>query len=451
MLIRATIGNLYSFREKTEFNMLTGDTRRHPHHVHQLGKISAVRMAAIYGANGAGKSNLIKALDLLQETATSERIPNEKISPHKFGAPTDCPFPEIEVEVFLNNKPYLYGLTLVHNRVVEEWLYESGLGAKADSLIFERTTSAEGITKISFAPKNEQNSKARLRKELYEDEILKSHTSLLWQLNQAKEVVIEEANQLFDWFENHLQILRADELPAGIVERLLEDPGFHAFCNKFLPSLDTGVSELVVKTEKYKESSIREDAELLEDVLEELENGDKLVPLAFSDDTPAVVMFENGELVIKRLASFHRTEDGQRVMFDFGEESDGTRKLTEFLSIFYGLKSQADTVFIDEIERSIHPSLIREILKKLSEEKAAKGQLVFTTHESSLLDFDLFRQDEIWFAEKNGKGATKLYPLSDFDIRPDLNIEKGYLLGRFGAVPSLVDLKKKDWTTPTHA
>lgn len=129
------------------------------------------------------------------------------------------------------------------------------------------------------------------------------------------------------------------------MERLLNDPGFHAFCNEFLPSLDTGVSELIIKTEKYKESNIRDDAELLEDVLEDLEKGEKAVPLIFDNDTPAVVMFENGELVIK----------------------------------------------------------------------------------------------------------TLFYPLSDFAIRPDLNIEKGYLLGRFGAIPSLAHLKKLDWKASAHA
>ena len=229
------------------------------------------------------------------------------------------------------------------------------------------------------------------------------------------------------------------------MERLLNDPDFHTFCNEFLPSLDTGVSELIIKTEKYKESKIRDDAELLEDVLEDLEKGEKAVSIIFDNDTPAVVMFENGELVIKTLAYYHQTKDKQKVLFDFNEESDGTRKLTEFLSVFYRLKSQADTIVIDEIERSIHPALIREILKKLAVEKKAKGQLVFTTHEAGLLDLGLFRQDEIWFAEKKDLGATKFYPLSDFAIRPDLNIEKGYLLGRFGAIPSLAHLKKLDW------
>jgi len=430
--------------------MLTGEVRRHPHHVYKLGKVEVVRMAAIYGANGAGKSNLIKALDLLREAATSEKIPNDKISPHKLDISLDLPFPQIEVEVFLGKRAYLYGLALIHNRVAEEWLYESGIGSKPDTLIFQRITSTSGETSITFSPKYEQNAKARLRKELYENEILKSNTTLLWQLNQAKEVVIKEANWLFNWFENHLLILQADELPDGIVAKLIDDPNFHKFCNEFLPSLDTGVSEIILKTEKYKDSHLHEDTNLLEDVLEDLENGDKKVPFIFDDVTPGLVMFENNELVIKKLAAYHLSADSQKVLFEFSEESDGTRKLTELLSLFYGLKSQPDTIVVDEIERSIHPSLVREILKKLTAEKETKGQLIFSTHESGLLDLDLLRPDEIWFAEKSNHGATKLYPLSDYNIRSDLDIEKGYLLGRFGAIPSVSDFRKLNWEATTH-
>ncbi|MBP6827079.1 MAG: ATP-binding protein [Saprospiraceae bacterium] len=451
MLIRFIVGNLYSFSEKTEFNMLTGDVRRHPHHVHKLGKVEVLRAAAVYGANGAGKSNLVKALDLLRDAATSERIPNDKISPFKLGTPADLPYPHLEIEVALGKKNYLYGLELAHNRVVEEWLYESGMGEKPDILIFERTTDEKGETKIKFAEKYESNSKAKLRKELYESEILKSQTTLLWQLSRAKESAIPESAQFSIWLDDQLSVLFADELPDGVLDKLLNDKEFHLFSNQFFPLLDTGIEEITVKTEKYKESDLRDDAQLLEDVLSDLENGDKVVSLGYDDGTPAAVMFEDNDLVVKKIASFHKDKTGAKFMFDFKDESDGTRKLTEFLTVFYAIKNSSETIVIDEIERSIHPSLIKTILQKLMAEKEVKGQLIFTTHESNLLDLDMFRQDEIWFAEKNEAGATTFYPLSDFPIRPDLDIEKGYLMGRFGAIPMLTDLKKLNWQALSHA
>lgn len=144
----------------------------------------------------------MKALDLLRDAATSERIPNDKISPFKLGTPADLPYPHLEIEVALGKKNYLYGLELAHNRVVEEWLYESGMGEKPDILIFERTTDEKGETKIKFAEKYESNSKAKLGKELYESEILKSQTTLLWQLSRAKESAIPESAQFSIWLDD---------------------------------------------------------------------------------------------------------------------------------------------------------------------------------------------------------------------------------------------------------
>ena len=102
-------------------------------------------------------------------------------------------------------------------------------------------------------------------------------------------------------------------------------------------------------------------------------------------------------------------------------------------------------MLIDEVERSLHPILIKEIITKLSESETAKGQLVFTTHESCLLDQDILRPDEIWFAQKDQDQATQFYPLSDFNIHKTANIENGYLNGRYGGIPFLSNLKDLHW------
>jgi hypothetical protein len=101
--------------------------------------------------------------------------------------------------------------------------------------------------------------------------------------------------------------------------------------------------------------------------------------------------------------------------------------------------------FIDEMDRSLHPSMTKELIRYFLSQ-ATKGQLIFTTHESNLLDLEIFRQDEIWLTEKDASGATKIYPLSDFKPRYDLDIRKGYLAGRFGAIPFLGNLKDLNWS-----
>ena len=126
-------------------------------------------------------------------------------------------------------------------------------------------------------------------------------------------------------------------------------------------------------------------------------------------------------------------------------ESDGTIRLIEYTPVIYLVLNQDCTVLIDEVERSLHPILIKEIITKLSESETAKGQLVFTTHESCLLDQDILRPDEIWFAQKDQDQATQFYPLSDFNIHKTANIENGYLNGRYGGIPFLSNLKDLHW------
>ena len=130
-------------------------------------------------------------------------------------------------------------------------------------------------------------------------------------------------------------------------------------------------------------------------------------------------------------------------LFDLYEESDGTNRLYELSPAFEQLIHESDIVYIiDELERSMHPLLAKELLKLFSSSKTTKSQLIFTTHESHLLDDSLLRRDEIWFTEKKSDGSTKLYPLSDFNPRGDKVLERGYLQGRYGGIPFLGDFSK---------
>jgi AAA15 family ATPase/GTPase len=153
--------------------------------------------------------------------------------------------------------------------------------------------------------------------------------------------------------------------------------------------------------------------------------------------------------LIKSLITYHLNNKGQIVTFSSNEESDGTLRLLELLPILYYILSEQTIIIIDEIEHSIHPNLLKQLITKFSENKETKGQLIFTTHETHLLDQEIFRQDEIWMAEKNSNGATELYPMSDFNVRYDLDIRKGYLNGRFGGIPFLHNFK--DLTVKPHA
>ncbi|MBR3917797.1 MAG: AAA family ATPase, partial [Clostridia bacterium] len=125
--------------------------------------------------------------------------------------------------------------------------------------------------------------------------------------------------------------------------------------------------------------------------------------------------------------------------FDFGEESDGTQRLWELLEVL--LTDEEKIFFIDEIDRCMHPSLTYKFVKNFFELTENKNvQLVVTTHESRLLDFDLLRRDEIWFVEKQKNGDSEIYSLEDYNERFDRKIDKAYLEGRYGGVPVFTSL-----------
>jgi len=132
------------------------------------------------------------------------------------------------------------------------------------------------------------------------------------------------------------------------------------------------------------------------------------------------------------------SRQGQLVEFSIDEESEGTQRLINLIPALFILKKNPEKViFLDELDRRLHPLLSRKFLEFFLQCKIeqSKNQLIFTTHDTNLLDLDLLRRDEIWFVEKNNQGASQLYSLAEFKIRSDLKVEKGYLNGRFGAIP----------------
>jgi AAA15 family ATPase/GTPase len=141
----------------------------------------------------------------------------------------------------------------------------------------------------------------------------------------------------------------------------------------------------------------------------------------------------------------HTGKNNENVVFNLDEESDGTVRLLDFIPAFKDLITKRKVILIDEIERSIHPLLIKELIKKFSFDDNTLGQFIFSTHESNLLDQNIFRQDEIWFAEKNKQGSTELYSLSDFKEHNTIDIRKGYLNGRYGSIPFLANLQDLNW------
>lgn len=217
------------------------------------------------------------------------------------------------------------------------------------------------------------------------------------------------------------------------------------FTKELLSKSKTGIENLVLKKQKandffgYDDESFK--TSLIDDLELVIENGleeDKSPSLVFGDEKNYYGFIkEKSEYYVLILNTIHNNSN---VTFDFEEESDGTIRLFQLSPAFEQLIHEDDIVYIiDELERSMHPLLAKELLKLYSINSNTKSQLIFTTHESHLLDDNLLRRDEIWFTEKKQDGSSDFFPLSNFNPRGDKVIERGYLQGRYGGIPFLGD------------
>jgi DNA-binding transcriptional LysR family regulator len=226
---------------------------------------------------------------------------------------------------------------------------------------------------------------------------------------------------------------------------LANDPDLLTFAGDYLKSASTGVDRLQVERQPVSESEIRS---LVSDItasklLTPLSDGmSRNYPLP--DGSELRIEGNGGNSYYRvRVEAAHVDLAGGIVPLELKEESDGTRRLLYLLPALHQLREHGAVFFIDEIDRSLHPMLVRTFLAsflKLCE--GEQRQIIVTTHESSLLDQELLRRDEIWFAEKDRGAATRLYSLTDFNVRKDLEIRKHYLQGRFGAVPFLGGIRR---------
>lgn len=448
MLIRVVAENFKSYGQETEFNMLpSSNVRRYDWHIHDRKKgADVLRTAVIYGANGAGKSCLIMALGRLQEMVTFGSVPplyfrdaNKYCDPEK---PVS-----IEVEFGTENNQYSYGVSYLGNVCVEEWLYST---VKSPVRVFERKWNAKtGKAKIELETKKKDEAKSKILVSLLEDNLLKDNELLLSKEDVLKNKYITDA---YDWITKKLQVVYPETRSTSIFDNRYSDDAFKEQSEKLITALDLGISALTLKDEDIESFKLRivEWPELIRSI-------DRIIKrLAKSPEGKNEAFIDSGVFTVsirrvgekyyaRRVQAQHEVKD-KLYDFELKEESDGTQRIFDFVPMVQNVKSKDYTYVIDEIDRSLHPTLLRALVAKIVTDKNMKGQLIFTTHDAGLLDGKLFRNDEIWFAEKDRETQnTHLYTLDEFKPRADLDIEKGYLNGRFGAIPFLAKLNELNW------
>lgn len=445
MLLRFTVENFLSFKDAVEFNLFPS-SKSHNHNNHRVncGSVTGLRMSALYGANGAGKSNLIGAMTLLKNIV--------QYGLKVIGSPDDFCFRFSEeckakpssfaIEFSIGDVVLYYQIEFDGKLISSEALYRSL--KSTDELIFSRgVESPEEKITLNLTPKYFSNKLTSDFKDAIV-RILRPDQTLLQLFGEFYSSSSEVIANAYGWIVRRFRILTpaigAETLPF----MLYNNPEFFNMVNKELPLLKTGVDQLVVNSEEL----VLPEAQAI--YKEEIEKAKKDPGTPIPTDKTMYegivnIVFVDGHLYKLTMQPQHKMTDGHLETTPYTFESDGTHRLIDFMPMLYYLKDKDNVFVVDEIERSIHPIMIKELMRTISDSETMKGQLIFTTHESCLLDQDIFRPDEIWFAQKDVEQATQLYPLSDFNIHNTANIENGYLQGRYGGIPFLSNLNDLNW------
>lgn len=445
MLLSFSVANFRSFRVEQSLSTLASK-RLGPcagsAHVYPLPGTQehALRVAALYGANAAGKSNVVRACLALQRLVCEGTDPGDEMPRDPFllddssrNEPTS-----FEVQFVQDGTVFRYGACFDAQRVHEEWL--SAYEGKKERSLFARTSTDTGDTTVELGPAATGESSTTKLRSLAE---VAARPNQLF-LNEVRNLDNPQAQGVrlhcvIQWFTSTLKVIPPGAAFVSLIEKVASEEEFARFASEFLRDASTGISSLETESLEIPKSQF---PPAVLDTLEG-ERHDRYLPAPLPVGWEFVKETGGDTVKIRRIVASHVDEERRTVQLPLNKESDGSQRLLHLLPALYQLAKHPRVYVVDELERSMHPMLARKFVEFFV--KAGDGsnsQLIFTTHESGLLDLDLIRRDGIWFAEKDRDGATHLYSLADFKVRNDLRIDKGYLQGRFGAVPFLNGLDR---------
>jgi AAA domain, putative AbiEii toxin, Type IV TA system len=402
MLIEFSVSNFRSFRERQTFSMVAAPRLRKRENVFEPRstgeKLPALlKVAVIYGPNASGKSNLLKALGVVQTIAMREPITRDvllPIAPFLFDPELADKPSKFELHFIHDGVRYQFDLAATSERINHERLLAFPKGR--ESLLYERTHSDLGET-YRFGPQlNNSVSNDVL------DAWKKLTPSKLLFIAQAVANSSEELTALskpFKWITaSQNSLLNGMDQWARVAQQLVRDDAFfERYISSFLREIDIPVSKIRVE-------------KALNDNLFSLE------------DTKTILT--------------HKTALGEGDL-DFKDESEGTKNLIGFWLPWFSKDAKLDfdrLTVVDELDSSLHPKIVAALVEK-HVNSAEISQLIFTTHDTHLMDTKLLRRDQIWVTERDGNGATQLRSIHDFEGRESEDIEKRYYEGRYRGLP----------------
>ena len=371
-----------------------------------------IRSAVVYGPNAAGKSNLVQAIAFMKRfvlSSAKESQEGEKIdtTPFLFNRQGSHNPSEFEVLFIQDDIRYQYGFGVNSERVTGEWLfaYPEGRAQKW----FERNYNPETKKDIwYFGPKF-----TGLRKVWQEA----TRGNALF-LSTAIQLNNEQLKPVFNWFDRKLRVIsQGENIAPRFSAAECEKEEKKKRILKFMNAADLSITDISLEKKEFSMDDLPPDIpqSIKEEIARDLK-GKKLTQVLFMHPS---------------------SDNGEDVSIEFDEESAGTQKLFALAGPWLDVMDNGLVLFVDELDTSLHPIMVRFLLNLFHNPEANRhnAQLVFTTHDTTVLDQTLMRRDQVWFVEKDDENATRLYPLSDYKPRKGEALQKGYLYGRYGALP----------------
>lgn len=473
MLIYFSAENYRSIDNRIELNLRSNNRLRH-HRDHVRFPVDGeprtgvLKLAALYGANAAGKSNIIRAIEDAIEIITGTYKPKKNLNHQPFilcnnrrEQPTEFYF-----EFCLLNRRYSYSFSFDEKRIIEEelclfsndesyktiflrQLNEDKMEIHSDLLPDENDLSNESLLKAL----NDANNEKKLDNKLFEEikHSIEIHSALK-RTPKDKLIISEISTRNFDdisspvvdfiaavknYFSFKVHCISPDSRFKGIHNEIdKEEESRFVSC---LREFDTGIYNF--KKQPFPTDSIdNADIEVIKKQIKNSVN-DSTTVLVSGEHVKFFLEEETNELKAETLNSIHIAKDGSEISFNIQDESDGSIRLMDLIPVMTANPSPnmvATTFIIDEFNRSLHPKIAVGFIKRFIDYSAKNdNQLIVSTHESEILNSETLRRDEIFFVQKEKDGSTHLYPLDEYSTRYDRDIRKAYLSGKFGAIPKV--------------
>lgn len=417
MLINFKVKNFRSIKDEVILDMqATKDKTSKEQAVFEVGKIALLKSAAIYGPNASGKSNILKAfavfhkmiLESMLRSNMNIDLPNEYF---KLSSERENKASFFEMKFLINDEVFIYGFEINKKQVCAEWLKQE----KGNKILFERIDQEIRSNKNYF-----HEATAALKKQTAERVLFLS--ILAANNGEISKRIVEFVHKI--------------NFISGAQRGNTLDFSFGQFLNNL--KISERIKEFILKAD-FRVVDIKANEKMI--LAKQIQNiPDKFKEALFKEDSKIA---ERSLKFLHKKYNTNGKEVGNEPLDFFAEESDGTQQMFALSAPFIDTLENGKVLFIDEIDSSLHPLLCQYLISLFnSKEKNSKNaQLIFTTHDISLLKEELLRRDQIYFTDKNKIGATELFSLSDISERKGVDFAKRYLEGRYDALPYISDFE----------